>query len=88
MVGNKAEASTQLQRALQLAPRDAEVNFRAALVYNQLDDTQQCMSSLEKAVSSGYPPAAIRDTPDFDHLRGNPRIRALLRAANVPPASN
>lgn len=79
MVGDKAEALADASRALQLAPSGAEVNFRAALVYNQLGDTEKCLSSLEKAVASGYPASAIRDTPDFDHLRDNLRIRALLR---------
>jgi serine/threonine-protein kinase len=83
MVGNKGQALSDAHRALQLAPGDAEVNFRAALVYNQLGDTARCLSSLEKAVVRGYPVSAIRDTPDFDHLRDNPRIRALLRSADV-----
>jgi len=79
MVGDKAEALSDVQRALQLVPKDAEVNFRAALVYNQLGNTEACLSSLETAVASGYPASAIRDTADFDHLRDNPRLRALLR---------
>jgi len=84
MVGDKPDALSDVQKALQLAPKDAEVNFRAALVYNQLGDTERCLSSLEKAVASGYPVSAIRDTPDFDHLRDYPRIRALFRTADAP----
>ena len=79
MVGNRSAALSNLQRALNLAPKDAEVRFRAALVYNQLGDTEQTLSSLEKAVAAGYPPSAIRDTPDFDHLRDNQRVRNLLK---------
>ncbi len=78
MLGNKAEALSDAQHALQLAPADAEVNFRAALAYNQLADTTKCLASLEKAVASGYPVSTIRDTPDFDHLRDNPRFEKLL----------
>jgi tetratricopeptide (TPR) repeat protein len=85
MVGDKTEALADVHRALQLAPNDAEVSFRAALAYNQLGRDENCLSSLEKAVAAGYPISAIRDTPDFDHLRDNPRLRALLRTA--PPAS-
>ncbi len=88
MVGEKGQALSDVHRALQLAPADAEVNFRAALVYNQLGDTEKCLSSLEKAVARGYPVSAIRDTPDFDHLRNNPRIRALFRTADVPRAKD
>ena len=79
MVGNRSAALSNLQHALDLAPKDAEVRFRAALVYNQLDDTEQTLSFLEKAIAAGYPPSAIRDTPDFDHLRDNPRVQILLK---------
>jgi serine/threonine-protein kinase len=78
MVGDKSSALSDLQDALRLAPSDPEVNFRAALVYNHFGDTEQCLASLEKAVAAGYPPSAIRDTPDFDHLREQSRIQKLL----------
>jgi tetratricopeptide (TPR) repeat protein len=79
MTGNKAAAMTDLKRALELAPADADVRFRAALVYNHFGDIERTISSLEKAVAIGYPASAIRDTPDFDHLSGNRRVQALLR---------
>jgi len=79
MVGNKSAALSNLQHALDLAPKDAEVRFRAALVYNQLGDTEHTLSALEKAIAAGYPKSAIRDTPDFDHLRDNPRVQTLLK---------
>ena len=78
MVGDKSSALSDAQDALRLSPADANVNFRAALVYNHFGDTQQCLAALEKAVAAGYPPSAIRDTPDFDHLRDNPRVQQLL----------
>jgi len=78
MIGDKASAMADLLRAMELAPVDADVRFRAALVYNHFGDVERTLSSLEKAVSVGYPAAAIRDTPDFDDLRGNQRLQALL----------
>jgi tetratricopeptide (TPR) repeat protein len=78
MVGDKSSALSDAQDALRLSPADANVNFRAALVYNHLGDTQQCLAALEKAVAAGYSASAIRDTPDFDHLRDNPRVQQLL----------
>lgn len=78
MVGDKVSALSDLGRAIELAPTNPEVRFRAALVYNQLGKTEETLSSLEKAVAMGYPASAIRDTPDFDHLRGNQRVKALL----------
>jgi eukaryotic-like serine/threonine-protein kinase len=79
MVGDRTAAMSDIQRALELSPADADVKFRAALVYNHFGDTEQTLSFLEKAVVAGYPASAIRDTPDFDHLRDSHRIQALLR---------
>jgi serine/threonine protein kinase/Flp pilus assembly protein TadD len=79
MVGDKTSAMSDLQRALELASADADVRFRAALVYVHFGDTEQALLSLEKAIAAGYPASAIRDTPDFDHLRDNHRVQALLR---------
>jgi eukaryotic-like serine/threonine-protein kinase len=79
MLEDKNSAKTDVLRALNLAPKDAEVSFRAALVYNHFGDTEQTLSFLERAIAAGYPAAAIRDTPDFDPLRDNPRVQALLR---------
>ena len=78
MLEDKNSAITYEQRALELAPKDAEVSFRAALVYNHFGDTATTLSFLERAIAAGYPAAAIRDTPDFDPLRDNPRVQALL----------
>jgi hypothetical protein len=54
------------------------VQFRAALLYNHFGETERTLSFLNKAVSVGYPLAAIRDTPDFDGLRSDTRFQALL----------
>lgn len=78
MTGDKRGATADVQHAIELATGDADVRFRAALVYNQLGDVERTVTSLEKAVAAGYPGTAIRDTPDFDHLRDNPRIQALM----------
>lgn len=78
MTGEQAEATADVQHAIELAPDDGDVRFRAALVYNHFGDVDRTVASLEKAVAVGYPATAIRDTPDFDHLRDNARIQALL----------
>jgi len=77
MINDRQNALAGLNRALVIAPNDADVQFRAALVYNHFGETDRTLSFLEKAVSLGYPAAAIRDTPDFDPLRENSRFRAL-----------
>jgi tetratricopeptide (TPR) repeat protein/tRNA A-37 threonylcarbamoyl transferase component Bud32 len=79
MLEDKMAAMRDVQRALDLTPTDADVRFRAAIVYNHFGDTERTLSFLEKAIAAGYPATAIRDTPDFDHLRDNPRVQALLK---------
>jgi eukaryotic-like serine/threonine-protein kinase len=77
MTQHRQKAVEQIERALSLAPEDGEVRIRAAIVYTQLGDTERCLASLEKAIALGYSTQAIRDTPDFDYLRSNPKFRAL-----------
>lgn len=77
MSGHQQKAVEQIERAIALAPQDGEVRMRAAIIYNQLGDTERCLASLEKAVAAGYSAGVIRDTPDFDHLHSNARFRAL-----------
>jgi len=79
MIGNKSAALSDIQRSLQLAPKDPDVKFRAALVYNHFGDTSRALAFLGKAEAAGYPSSLIRDTPDFDALRSNARFQALLR---------
>jgi serine/threonine protein kinase/tetratricopeptide (TPR) repeat protein len=78
MSQHRQQAVEQIEKALSLAPEDGDVRLRAAIVYNQLGDTELCLASLEKAVAQGISVQVIRDTPDFDHLRNNPRFRRLV----------
>jgi eukaryotic-like serine/threonine-protein kinase len=84
MLGDNKTALQTLQQAQTLSPGDPEVMFRAALVYRQLGNTDQCLSWLQKAVDAGYPRGIIRDTPDFQGLSENPRFRALADTKNRP----
>jgi serine/threonine-protein kinase len=79
MSQNQQKAIEEIDKAVALAPAEGEVRLRAAIVYNQLGDTERCLTSLEKAVAVGYSAQAIRDTPDFDHLHDNLRFRAIGR---------
>jgi eukaryotic-like serine/threonine-protein kinase len=82
MSRNQQKAIEEIDQALALAPADGEIRLRAAIVYNQLGDTDRCLASLEKAVAVGYSVQVIRDTPDFDHLHDNAQFRALARLHN------
>ena len=78
MIGDKTEALDELHKALELAPQDPDIMFRAAQVYNQLGDKRQTLAWLEKAVAANYSKAMVRDTPDFSSLRSDPSFQSLI----------
>lgn len=78
ILGNKAAAMVNLQRALAAAPADADVRFRAASLYNHFGDAENTLKFLKQAVDFGFSRNVVRDTPDFDHLKNDARVRALL----------
>ena len=80
MIGEKKGALDTLGKALKLAPSNPEMLFAAALIHNHFGDAPQTFDWLNKAVSAGYSRVTIRDTPDFDALRSNPRFQQLLQA--------
>lgn len=78
MLNQDSQAREQIKKALEIAPADADVLFRAAILYNHFGDKGKTLEYLTKAVTAGYSRTVIRDTPDFDHVRDEPRFRALL----------
>jgi serine/threonine protein kinase/tetratricopeptide (TPR) repeat protein len=78
MLDDERQAREQLHRALEAAPDDPDVLFRAAILNNHFGDNVQTLEFLQKAVAAGYSHTIIRDTPDFDHLKNDPRFRPLL----------
>jgi serine/threonine protein kinase/tetratricopeptide (TPR) repeat protein len=79
MLGERKSSLEPLRKALELAPGDPEVRFRAALVHNQFGEIPATLDWLEKAVAAGYSTTKVRDSPDFNALRSNPRFQQLFR---------
>jgi serine/threonine-protein kinase len=77
MVGDRQTAITYIEKALKLAPSNGEALFRAALVYNHFNQTNQTLTYLTKAVEAGYSRTVVRDTPDFGNLQQHPMFRQL-----------
>ena len=78
MLGDKHDATAELERALNLAPQDPDVLFRASLVYNQFGDDRQALDWLKKALAGNFSRTTVRDTPDFDHLKSNPAFQSII----------
>src|SRR5580698_2788629 len=82
MLDQKRQAQEQMARALEIAPVDADVLFRAAILYNHFGDTQKTLDFLTKSVAAGVSRTTIRDTPDFERLKDDRRFRVLLPGNN------
>lgn len=79
MLGEKQPALSTLRRAVQMDPHNVELLSNAALIYNQLGDTAHTLEWLERALAGGFPPTMVRNTPNFDALRDNPRFQVLMK---------
>jgi len=74
----KKAALENLDASLRLQRKSPDFLLNAGIVYQQIGDTKRALDSLERAVSLGISPELIRDTPNFDALRDNPRYISLL----------
>jgi eukaryotic-like serine/threonine-protein kinase len=81
MLEQKSAALDSLQSALSISPKEPDVQFRAAIVYNHFGDTDHALQRLKEALRLGAATSWIRDTPDFDHLATDSRFQAILRGA-------
>ena len=79
MLGNQEAALSNARQALLLAPRDQELLFNLAVTYNQLGETDRAIEFVDKALAAGFSPTTLRNTPNFDALRGNLRFQEILR---------
>ena len=79
MLNEKEAALGALRRGLQLSPSSPFLCFQAALVHNQFGESSEAIEWLNKALAAGYSASRIRDIPNFDGLRADPRFRELLQ---------
>jgi serine/threonine-protein kinase len=79
MLGDRSDALGLVERALQSAPADDFVLFKAAVTYNTLGDTDRSLELLEKARQAGYSVTIMQDTPDLSNLWRYPRFQNIVR---------
>src|SRR5579872_6632149 len=79
MLKEKAPAFEFLKRASAADPKDPEVLYKSAKVYNQFGDTNQALNYLEKAINAGYSRVWPRDDPAFANVATDVRFRGLAQ---------
>ena len=79
MRGERKAALDNVDAALRIKPKSPDLLFNAGIAYVQAGETQRALEVLEKAVEAGISPATLRDTPNFDGLRANPRFLKLIQ---------
>jgi tetratricopeptide (TPR) repeat protein/TolB-like protein len=81
-IQERPRALGEMAEALRLDPSQAYVQYRAALVYEQLGDHDQALKALELALKAGQPMAEIRTSPVLEQLRKDARF---VRMASPQP---
>ena len=79
MRGERKAALNNVEAALRIKPKNPDLLLNAGIAYVQVGETQRALEVLEKAVAAGISPATLRDTPNFDGLRANPRFLKLIQ---------
>jgi tetratricopeptide (TPR) repeat protein len=79
--GDQECALLEGRHAAQMQPRNAEILFRAAIIFCLSGRDQEALDYLEKAVRMGLSRAQIENDPDLTALRGHPRYRRILDLA-------
>ncbi len=88
LMGDTERAEEWIERALAIDPTDSVSLYNAACNYATIGRIDAALDHLERAIDNGTVSADwMRNDPDLDNLRGDPRYAALLRRAEDAPAS-
>ncbi len=79
MLGDRARALTLTADALKLAPKNSEVHYMAADIYETLGDRTSALRWLEVALRAGYQRTLLETSPSFANLRADPRYKKTDR---------
>ena len=79
MLSDRQQASTYLQRALQLAPEDPEIRLNAAKIAAQLGDKAIALDAVAQARKLGVSPFLVRDDPVFHTLAADLQFQQLAK---------
>jgi serine/threonine-protein kinase len=79
MTGRSREARAEAERALALAPHDADVLFMAGELYEHLGARERAVGLIAEALRRGRPWSDVETSPALAGLRAEPRLRARSR---------
>ena len=83
MLGEGAAARERISRALELAPSDINVLYRAASIEEQLGDRAAALAHLGDALRGGYSRHEVAADPGLAALRRDPRFDELWQSSQT-----
>ena len=72
---DKKHALKEIAKARKMTPKDENVLFWAALIYEAAGNRDEALENLASAAAGGYSPAIIRTVSDLSELRKDARYR-------------
>jgi tetratricopeptide (TPR) repeat protein len=75
----KKDAETFIGKALSLAPKDSDVLFTSALVYEIIGNRNRALEAIDLAVKSGYSVEDVEHEPELQALRSDSRYQRWLQ---------
>ena len=77
-LGNPEAAQDYIQRAFQVAPKDSDVLFTEALVYELTGHRDMALKAIDDAAKAGYSIEEIDKEPELGALHNDPRYKNWL----------
>ncbi|REL38765.1 tetratricopeptide repeat protein [Rhodohalobacter sp. SW132] len=78
-LGNKKQAITHVQQALEYAPESATIMYLAGSVYEQLGVRSKALTWIKSAMDAGYSRSDIVNQPELQELIRDPRFQEILK---------
>jgi eukaryotic-like serine/threonine-protein kinase len=78
-LGRKKDAETSITKALILSPKDSDVLFTSALVYEIIGNRNQALQAIDEAVKSGFSVEDVQHEPELRALRSDSRYQQWLQ---------
>ncbi len=79
-IGRNEEAFQWAERAVEIDPQDAGIQYNVACFYAVAGETDRALGCLEAARKAGFGNQEwLANDPDLDSLRAEPRFRALMK---------